>query len=82
MLWKGENGGSFVDAIGVWRVPFAMMLYGALAAPYPLALTVYHISLMARGETTREYVSSAFVCILRFGLYTNPDTLYSWWEIS
>ena len=57
MLWKKKHGESFTDAIGDLRVPFAMMLYGALAAPYPMALTGYHICLMARGETTREYVS-------------------------
>ena len=57
MLWKKEYRKSFSDAIGDLRVPFAMMLYGALAASYPMALTGYHICLMARGETTREYVS-------------------------
>jgi len=57
MLWKKKYGKSFSDAIGDLRVPFAMILYGALAAPYPMALTGYHICLMARGETTREYVS-------------------------
>ncbi|KAF8434941.1 DHHC palmitoyltransferase-domain-containing protein [Terfezia claveryi] len=56
MLWKEKKGKSFLDAIGELRVPFALMLYGALAAPYPMALTGYHICLMARGETTREYL--------------------------
>lgn len=57
MVWKEERGVSFQEAIKTLRVPFAMLLYGALAAPYPLALTLYHVFLMARGETTREYVS-------------------------
>ncbi|KAF8470212.1 DHHC palmitoyltransferase-domain-containing protein [Kalaharituber pfeilii] len=56
MLWKNKHHKSFAEAIGVLRVPFAMMLYGALAVPYPMALTGYHLALMARGETTREYL--------------------------
>lgn len=56
MLWKERHGRSFNQAVGELRVPFALLLYSALAAPYPLALTIYHLFLMARGETTREYV--------------------------
>ncbi|TGZ78001.1 zf-DHHC-domain-containing protein [Ascodesmis nigricans] len=47
---------SFNQAIKRQRVPFAMMIYGILAAPYPIALVGYHIFLIARGETTREYL--------------------------
>lgn len=32
------------------------MIYGAVAVPYPAALCGYHVFLMARGETTREYL--------------------------
>ncbi|KAH8149163.1 uncharacterized protein LAJ45_06702 [Morchella importuna] len=35
---------------------FAMVVYGAVASPYPLALFGYHLFLMGRGETTREYL--------------------------
>ncbi|KAF2861469.1 zf-DHHC-domain-containing protein [Piedraia hortae CBS 480.64] len=40
------------------RVAFAMFVYGVLALPYPGSLFLYHIFLMARGETTREYLNS------------------------
>ena len=34
-----------------------MFLYGILITPYPASLTAYHIFLMGRGETTREYLN-------------------------
>lgn len=49
---------SFREAINVWRVPFALVLYGALALPYPSSLFTYHLYLIARGETTRELLNS------------------------
>jgi palmitoyltransferase ZDHHC9/14/18 len=36
----------------------AMIVYGCLAAIFPICLFGYHLFLMARGETTREYVNS------------------------
>jgi palmitoyltransferase ZDHHC9/14/18 len=35
-----------------------MVIYGLLATPYVAALMVYHLFLMGRGETTREYLNS------------------------
>ncbi|KAF3896294.1 Palmitoyltransferase [Trichophyton interdigitale] len=49
---------TFGEAIDKWRLPFAMVVYGGLAATYPAALAVYHIFLMSRSETTREYLNS------------------------
>ncbi|KAL8962650.1 MAG: hypothetical protein Q9193_000968 [Seirophora villosa] len=49
---------SFAQSIRAQRVPFAMFLYGLLASPYPACLWVYHLYLMGRGETTREYLNS------------------------
>jgi palmitoyltransferase ZDHHC9/14/18 len=43
---------SFGSSINHFRVPFAMVIYAAIATPYPMALFVYHLFLMARGETT------------------------------
>ncbi|KAK4543434.1 hypothetical protein LTR36_005577 [Oleoguttula mirabilis] len=40
------------------RVAFAMFLYSVLALPYPGSLFLYHLFLVARGETTREYLNS------------------------
>ena len=52
------EGISFREAIDVWRVPFALVLYGVLALPYPSSLFAYHLYLTARGETTRELLNS------------------------
>jgi palmitoyltransferase ZDHHC9/14/18 len=49
---------SFGDSISHFRVPFALVIYAVLGTPYLAALTFYHIFLMARGETTREYLNS------------------------
>ncbi|KAI4258886.1 MAG: hypothetical protein LQ352_000999 [Teloschistes flavicans] len=58
LRYKSDQGISFVRAIGKQRLPFAMFLYGLLAAPYPACLWVYHLYLTGRGETTREYLNS------------------------
>lgn len=48
-----------MDAVrGTRGVPFAMVIYGALAGTYPIALTVYHLGLMGTAQTTREYLQS------------------------
>jgi len=35
-----------------------MFIYGILILPYPASLSYYHVFLMARGESTREYLNS------------------------
>ena len=49
---------SFDTSISVCRVPFAMFIYGILITVYPACLMSYHLFLMRRGETTREYLNS------------------------
>lgn len=58
LIWRQRENASFGAAISKWRVPFAMFIYGILTFPYPLSLGGYHLFLMARGETTREYLNS------------------------
>ncbi|RMD39477.1 hypothetical protein DV735_g5659, partial [Chaetothyriales sp. CBS 134920] len=58
LSYRSVHHTSFGHAINSCRVAFAMLIYGVLAAAYPLALTVYHIWLMGRGETTREHLAS------------------------
>ncbi|KAF2146320.1 uncharacterized protein K452DRAFT_219830 [Aplosporella prunicola CBS 121167] len=59
LVWMHqEPGRSFGDAINKWRVPFAMLIYGILVTWYPASLWGYHLFLIARGETTREYLNS------------------------
>ncbi|KKZ60601.1 palmitoyltransferase erf2 [[Emmonsia] crescens] len=56
--YRSQEEISFGQAIAKCRAPFAMFLYGLLAAPYPASLWAYHVFLMGRGETTREYLNS------------------------
>ncbi|KAL8655511.1 MAG: hypothetical protein Q9210_000817 [Variospora velana] len=56
--YQSDRGISFAQSIDTQRVPFAMFLYGLLASPYPACLWAYHLYLMGRGETTREYLNS------------------------
>ncbi|KAI9668326.1 MAG: Eukaryotic peptide chain release factor GTP-binding subunit [Trizodia sp. TS-e1964] len=58
LLYMRQEGLSFQETLGVLPVPFSMTIYGILATPYPAALTLYHLFLMGRGETTREYLNS------------------------
>ena len=56
--YAGTRNLSFVDAVNDVRVPFAMFFYGVLVTPYPTCLLVYHLFLIGRAETTREYLNS------------------------
>ena len=58
LRYASSNRISFAQSIDRWRVPFALFIYGLLATPYPACLWVYHLVLMGRGETTREYLNS------------------------
>jgi len=58
LAYRSQHGVSFTRAIDANRVPFAMFIYGLLAFPYPGSLLVYHLFLMGKGETTREYLNS------------------------
>jgi palmitoyltransferase ZDHHC9/14/18 len=58
LVYMHREGVGFGASIDKWRVPFAMVIYGILIALYPLSLTGYHLFLMGRGETTREYLQS------------------------
>ena len=58
LRYQSMQGISFAESINHWRVPFAMMLYGLLITPYPACLWCYHLFLMGRGETTREFLNS------------------------
>ncbi|KAK0254899.1 Eukaryotic peptide chain release factor GTP-binding subunit [Friedmanniomyces endolithicus] len=60
-LYAKDNGLSFADGLKgrtQERAAFAVFLYSVLALPYPGSLFMYHLFLLARGETTREYLNS------------------------
>lgn len=48
----------FREAVNHFRIAFTLAIYGLLGVLYPAALTGYHLFLMARGETTREFLNS------------------------
>ena len=56
--YASSNHISFAESIDINRVPFAMVIYGIIATVYPACLWGYHLWLIARGETTREYLNS------------------------
>lgn len=58
LAYAHQEGVSVSESIDRNRVPFAMVIYGILIALYPLSLTGYHLFLIGRGETTREYLQS------------------------
>ena len=58
LLHMKHEGVSFGHAINHFRGPFALVIIGVLAFCYPGALMVWHIFLVSRGETTREYMNS------------------------
>ena len=58
LVYMERNHISFGDSISHFRVPFALIIYAVFGTPYLAALTFYHIFLMARAETTREYLNS------------------------
>ena len=58
LVWMNRNNTSFGRAVNEWRVPFALFIYSILVFVYPASLFGYHLFLMARGESTREYLNS------------------------
>jgi hypothetical protein len=79
LIWRKQNDVGFGTAINEWRVPFATFIYGILGVPYLLSLGVYHLFLMARGETTREYLNShKFLKKDRHRPFTQGSSLKNW----
>ena len=79
LVWRAQNGASFGEPIDRWRVPFAMCIYGLLGWSYPFSLGVYHLFLVGRGETTREYLNShKFLKKDRHRPFTQGSVLKNW----
>lgn len=67
------------QAIDHFRVPFALVIYGFLGFLYPAALMLYHVFLMARGETTREFLNShKFLKKDRYRAFTQGNWVKNW----
>jgi palmitoyltransferase ZDHHC9/14/18 len=79
LVYMTRESISFGGAIDHFRVPFAMVIYGFLGALYPAALTGYHVYLMARGETTREFLNSRkFPKKDRYRAFTQRNWAMNW----
>ncbi|EMD90100.1 hypothetical protein COCC4DRAFT_184886 [Bipolaris maydis ATCC 48331] len=79
LVWRTRAGVSFGAAINEWRVPFAMCIYGLLGWMYPFSLGAYHLFLVGRGETTREYLNShKFLKKDRHRPFTQGSVLRNW----
>ncbi|VBB73538.1 Putative palmitoyltransferase [Podospora comata] len=82
LVYQHKQKISFNASISHFRVPFAMVIYGLIAFLYPAALTGYHVFLMARGETTREYLnSSKFIKAERFRAFTQGSWFRNWFVV-
>ena len=58
LLYRSRERTTFGGAADRLRVPMALVVYAVLATPYTCALLAYHSLLIAKGETTREYLNS------------------------
>ncbi|KAF4630633.1 hypothetical protein G7Y89_g7507 [Cudoniella acicularis] len=82
IVYMDQQNISFGEAIDHFRVPFAMVIYGVLATPYPAALMGYHLFLMGRGETTREYLNShKFLKKDRHRPFTQGNLIKNWFVV-
>ncbi|KAL8738043.1 MAG: hypothetical protein Q9181_001111 [Wetmoreana brouardii] len=79
LRYQSNQGVSFAQSIDKQRLPLAMFLYGLLAAPYPACLWIYHLYLMGRGETTREFlISHKFLKKDRHRPFSQGNFLKNW----
>ncbi|KAJ5152984.1 uncharacterized protein N7482_009462 [Penicillium canariense] len=79
LVYMNREGISFGASISKWRVPWAMVIYGIIAVPYPTSLWAYHLFLVGRGETTREYLNShKFQKHDRHRPFTQGNLLKNW----
>ena len=79
LAYKSQNNITFSHSINANRVPFAMFVYGLLSTPYPASLWFYHMFLVGRGETTREYLTSRkFAKADRHRPFTQGNILSNW----
>jgi palmitoyltransferase ZDHHC9/14/18 len=85
VLYGKRNGISFSASLSgrtQERVAFAMFLYSILALPYPGSLFGYHLFLIARGETTREYLNShKFLKKDRHRPFSQSGLLRNWMSV-
>lgn len=78
-LYANQEQVSYTVAVNNTRVPFAMAMYAIIGLLYPAALWAYHMFLMARGETTREFLNShKFLKKDRYRAFTQGSWYKNW----
>lgn len=79
LVYMNKEQVNFREAVNHDAVPFAMVIYAFIGSLYPAALTGYHMFLMARGETTREFLNSQkFLKKDRFRTFTQGTWYKNW----
>ncbi|KAK3331035.1 DHHC palmitoyltransferase-domain-containing protein [Apodospora peruviana] len=82
LVYMNQQSISFGESIDHFRVPFALVIFGVIALLYPAALMGYHLFLMARGETTREYLNShKFLKKDRYRAFTQGNPFKNWFVV-
>lgn len=82
LVYQHRQSISFGDAINHFRGAFALFIFSFIALAYPAALMGYHLFLMARGETTREYMNShKFTKKERFRAYSQGSIWKNIWVV-
>ncbi|SMY29893.1 unnamed protein product [Zymoseptoria tritici ST99CH_1A5] len=80
--YAAQNDSSFGSALSgrtQERVAFFLLIYSIVALPYPGSLFVYHLFLVARGETTREYLNGhKFALADRHRPFSQASILRNW----
>jgi palmitoyltransferase ZDHHC9/14/18 len=82
LVYARQQDVSVGESINQFRVPFAMVIYGPISLLYPAALLGYHLFLIGRGETTREYLNShKFLPKDRYRAFTQAGVLRNWFVV-
>jgi palmitoyltransferase ZDHHC9/14/18 len=79
VIYSHREKVSFGRAVDHFRIAFVLVIYGIIGFLYPVALTGYHLFLMARGETTREFLNSHKLLKKdRFRAFTQGNIWKNW----
>jgi palmitoyltransferase ZDHHC9/14/18 len=79
IAYHSQRHVSLTTSINHNRVPFAMFIYGLVGFAYPFALWMYHLLLVGKGETTREYLASRrFPKAERHRPFTQGNFIKNW----
>lgn len=76
LMYMHRKKVNFYQSMQHFPVVFAVLILAVLALCYPISLMGYHVFLMARGETTREYINShKFIKSERYRPFSQRSTV-------